>query len=179
MGLLDIKLPSEDGRRGLFSLGKRFWAYVRSQRRDQVGITRLKEGNIEITNPKERAHVLGRQYDSVFTDENLTFIPEPNTLSFPDIDNLYISTHGVEQLLMSLKVKKAIVPDLLTIRVLKEAANEIAPILQVIFQASIDRSAVPKDWHSANKVSCLQKNDSNPAQLTTDQFPSLQYHGTH
>ncbi len=32
MGLLDIKLPCEDDQRGLFSLWKRFWAYVRSQR---------------------------------------------------------------------------------------------------------------------------------------------------
>ncbi len=53
MGLLDIKLLYEDGQRGLFSLGKRFWTYVRSQRRDQVGITRLKEGDKEITNSKE------------------------------------------------------------------------------------------------------------------------------
>ncbi len=80
MGLLDIKLPSEDGQWALFSLGKRFWAYVRSQRRDQVGITRLKEGDMEITNPKECAWVLGQQYDSVFTDENLTYIPAPNTI---------------------------------------------------------------------------------------------------
>ncbi len=88
MGLLGFKLLTEDGQQRLFSLGKRFWAYVRSQRIYQVGITRLKEGDKEITNPMECAQVLGQQYDSVCTDENLTYIPEPNTLSFPDIDNL-------------------------------------------------------------------------------------------
>ncbi len=88
--------------------------------KDQVGITRLKEGDKEIIYPKECVQVLGQQYDSVFTDENLTYIPEPNTLSFPDIDNLYISIPGVEKLLMSLNVKKAIGPDLLPTRVLKD-----------------------------------------------------------
>ncbi len=52
---------------------------------------------------------------------------------------------------MSLNVRNAIGPNLLPTRVLKEAAHEIAPILQVIIQASINRSEVPKDR------SCLQK----------------------
>ncbi len=42
--------------------------------------------------------------------------------------------------------------DLLPTRVLEEAAHEIAPILQVIFKASIDRLEVLKDWHYANII---------------------------
>ncbi len=42
--------------------------------------------------------------------------------------------------------------DLLPTRVLQEAAHEIAPILQVIFKASIDRSEVLKDWCYANII---------------------------
>ncbi len=62
---------------------------------------------------------------------------------------------------MSLNVRKAICPDLLTTEVPKEAAHEIAPILQVIYQASIDRSEVPKDWHSANIVVVYEKGDKS------------------
>ncbi len=69
-------------------------------------------------------------------------------------------------------VRKAIGPDLLPTR---EAAHEITPILQVIFQASIDRSEVPKDWRSANIIAVYKK-ETSPALLTTDQFPSLQCH---
>ncbi len=57
--------------------------------------------------------------------------------------------------------RKAIGPNLLPTRVLKEVAHEIAPILQVIFQASIDRSEVSKDWRSADIVAVYKKGDKS------------------
>ena len=73
------------------------------------------------------------------------------------IEDLHISVVGVQNLLNSLNPKKANGPDQLPIRILKETANEIVPILHVIFMASLQQGAVPKDWRSANVVPAFKK----------------------
>ena len=75
------------------------------------------------------------------------------------IDNLVITTNGVRNLLMNLNPKKANRPDLLPIRVLKEAASETAPILQVIYSVSLQQGHAPHDWRSANIVPVYKKDD--------------------
>jgi len=47
--------------------------------------------------------------------------------------NLTILQHGIQNLLSMLDVQKASGPDLISPYILKHCANEIAPILQVIF----------------------------------------------
>ena len=41
--------------------------------------------------------------------------------------------------------------------VLRQLREEIAPIIQVIFQKSIDSGRVPKDWNGANVCPLLKK----------------------
>jgi hypothetical protein len=35
-------------------------------------------------------------------------------------------------------------------RILKELADEISPLLQLIYTKSLDTGEVPADWHTAN-----------------------------
>ena len=71
---------------------------------------------------------------------------------------------GVSKLLMNLDPHKAMGPDGLHPRVLKQLAPAIAPILKQIFQKSIDTGEVPNDWKEANVSPIFKKGQRyNPA----------------
>ena len=124
-----------------------------------MGIPLLKVGQRDITDSVKKAEVLSNQYESVFTDENPTAMPMMTRPCIEGIDNLVITTNGVRNLLMNLNPKKANGPDLLPIRVLKEAASETAATLQVIYSVSLQQGHAPHDWRSANIVPVYKKDD--------------------
>jgi len=71
--------------------------------------------------------------------------------------NLTISQHGIQNLLSMLDVQKASGPDLISPYNLKHCANEIAPILQVIFTQSLSTGSSPNDWLSANNCPVFKR----------------------
>ena len=75
------------------------------------------------------------------------------------IDELIVTTNGVRNLLMNLNPKKANGPDLLPIRVLKEATSKIAPVLQVIYSASLRQEHARNDWRCVSVVPVYKKYD--------------------
>ena len=82
----------------------------------------------------------------------------------PDVD---ISTGGVLKLLTSLNPSKAAGPDAIKPVVLKELANETAPVVTAIFQLSLDIGTVPLDWKMALVTPLFKKGDNGS---TTDPF---------
>ena len=82
-----------------------------------------------INNSKDKAESLNKQFQSVFTSENLSHMPNCNGLSSSTVANITISVEGVQNLLESLDVTKAPGPDGIPIRILKLCTAEIAPIL--------------------------------------------------
>ena len=76
-----------------------------------------------------KAKTLNQQFFSVFTREDVTYIPTlgPNS-DIPSIPSLIINLKGVEQHLHSLIEDKAPGPDQHYPALLKMAATEIAPI---------------------------------------------------
>ncbi|XP_048588419.1 uncharacterized protein LOC125572237 [Nematostella vectensis] len=86
-----LKPPEQDKKP---SMGKRFWSFVKSRRRDTVGVAGLREtpdGNV-ITDSKTKAEILSNQFKSVFTVEDTSNLPVLPTSPFPDIADL---THVV------------------------------------------------------------------------------------
>ena len=72
----------------------------------------------------------------------------------PDIS---ITTQGIENLLNDLKIHKACGPDTISARILKETSDIIAPILQIIFQISLNTGRVPTDWTTAYVTPIFKK----------------------
>ena len=68
-----------------------------------------------------------------------------------------ISLNGILKLLSNLKTDKAAGPDNIKPVVLKELRCQIAPILQIRLQKSIDSGTLPSDWTKGN-VAPLYKN---------------------
>ena len=143
---------------------KPFWKYIKSLRQSSTGVTTLNTPNgIAVTAP-DKAKALNSKFQSVFNKENCDTMPvleSPPTQSMPSIK---VTVEGVLKLLKELKQQKAPGPDGITPKILKECADSIAPLLQQIFQKSLDTGVLPEDWQRANISPIFKKgNRSDPA----------------
>ena len=74
-----------------------------------------------------------------------------------------ISIDGVDQLLQGLSPNKASGPDEISPKILKELHREIAPILTLIFNLSLETGVVPIDWRTADVVPVYKKGSMSKA----------------
>ena len=146
------------------TLGKRFWSFIKSMKKDNVGISPLKEnGEGEaVHDSKKKANLLSEQFKSVFTQEDLENLPSLPQ-AFPSISQLNFDTIGIAKLLSNLNVKKAAGPDQIPCWVLKNAAQEIAPFLKQFFSLSLQIGDIPRDWKNANVHAIFKKGDRSLA----------------
>ena len=79
--------------------------------------------------------------------------------SAPFMDSIVVSTEGVINLLKGLNLSKALGPDELHPRVLKELANELDPVFAHLFQQSLDMGEIPKEWRLANICPLFKNGD--------------------
>ena len=85
----------------------------------------------------------------VFNKHEHTHVPLLNR-SAHFMDDTVVSKDGVTKLLNGLNPSKALGPDELHPRVLKELATGSGPVFAHLFQQSIDSGEIPKEWSSAN-----------------------------
>ncbi|MBA1446886.1 MAG: endonuclease/exonuclease/phosphatase family protein [Gammaproteobacteria bacterium] len=147
---------------------KRFWSFIKANKREYVGIPTLQANDQPITNDHDKANTLNNQFSSVFTQE-IYPIPQLAPSTYPNIPTLEIGIEGVLKQLKHLNQNKATGPDELPGRVLKETAAEIAPIITHIFQQSYNTCKLPDDWLQA-LVTPIHKKPTNQTLLIIDQF---------
>ena len=128
----------------------------------------FKDGK-EFTTAASKANVLNDHFHSVFTSEDLTNIPSIDN-NVPIMSSLTLSTEGIETLLSKLDTNKAPGPDQIPSYILKHCANEITPILQVIYNQSLQSAQLPADWLTAN-ITPIFKKVIETVLLITDQYP--------
>ena len=126
-----------------------------------MGVADLKVNNRYIRDPKGKAEALSNQFSSVFTHEDRSAIPEPEGVSIPPLPDLTIYKEGVLKLLQNLNPNKAQGPDNIPQWILQSCAEEIAPVLQDLFQDSIDRGHLPTQWRKANICAIFKKGDKS------------------
>ena len=73
-------------------VGKTFWSYLKHKRVYNCGIGTLREGDRLITDSTEKAEVLNRQFNSVFTPPTIDATPVQSVSDMPDFT---VSTEGV------------------------------------------------------------------------------------
>ena len=83
--------------------------------------------------------------------------------SAPFMNDIVISKEGVIKLLKGLNPSKALGPDELHPRVLKELATELGPVFAHLFQQSMDTGEIPKEWSLANICPLFKKSDRSLA----------------
>ncbi|CAC5368591.1 unnamed protein product [Mytilus coruscus] len=75
-------------------VGKKFWQYVKSKKRDSCGIAPLSSNGKLMEDSKGKAEALNHQFVSIFTDENTSSQTKLNGSPSPDIDHLQITVEG-------------------------------------------------------------------------------------
>ena len=110
----------------------------------------------------EKAGEFNGQFTDVFTKTEHSQVPLLNRKA-PFMEDIVISKEGVTKLLKGLNPSKALGPDELHPRVLKELASELGPVFAHLFQQSIDSGEIPKEWSLANICPLFKKADRSLA----------------
>ena len=84
-------------------------------------------------------------------------------ISAPFVEDIIVTKEGVTKLLKGLNPSKALGPDELHPRVLKELATELGTVFAHLFQQSIDKGELPKEWSLANICLLFKKGDRSLA----------------
>ena len=135
-----------------------------SKRNDKArSKTLLQHGTLH-NDSQAKARILNEQFEeSVFTKgEVLPNLPALGGNPFPNIPELSVDVRGTHKLLTQLKTNKASGPDGLPNRVLRELADQLAPVLTAIFKSLVTHS-LPEDRRSANVTPIYKKGDSHKA----------------
>jgi hypothetical protein len=156
--------PNEDGS-SLNSM-KKFRSYIKSKNTDYNSRASLKHEGKLITDTKLKASVLSEQFQSVFSEPSRATtqkFKEQNyletTKKYPIMPDIHITNHGIAKLLSNLDPSTAADPDELKPQILKELADNISPVLCLIFNKSLETGVVPTDWRTAH-VSPIYKKGS-------------------
>ena len=136
---------------------KRFWSYIKSLRKDNIGISPLKDKGRLLNAPMDKANILYRQYQSPFTQEDTDHVPSPTGTPFPDMEEIQVEEEGIRKLPQKKNPRKATGPACIPARILKDCASELAPILTIIFNRSHQEGLVPEDWRHANVIAILKR----------------------
>ena len=106
----------------------------------------------------------------MFSKENTDRLPTLDSLPYPHINDLNVTTSGIVSLLQDLKVHKACGPDGIFPCLLEETALTVAPMLTLLYQASLNQYQVPSDWKQAflvfKKGDCTCPTNYRPTSLT-------------
>ena len=145
---------------------KPFWKFVRSKRRDNTGIAPLKYNGRLHTDCQSKVYTLNNQFTSVFNIDDTGDIPVPSGQSYPSMPEFGINICDVEKVPHIIKPNKTSGPDTIPCRVLKEAATELAPALEDIFNSALALSTLTDDWKMAHVAPAFKQSTSVMGELT-------------
>ena len=162
---------------------KRFWSFTKARRCDHSGVAPLKsKERIMFSDSQTKASILNSHFPNVFNmTESLDSMKDKGISSHPSMTDIKVSCTRNFKLLRKLDVHKAPGPDGLSPKLLKELADELAPILTLLFQTSLQQGKIPDDWRTADIVPIFKSGEkSKSRELSSDiidMYP-VQDHGT-
>ena len=142
---------------------KKFWSFIKSRRSETTGVAPLRKEGILHSDPVNKANILNDQFVSVFTQEDMHNIPDKGDSPYPDLPEITIHPDGVRKLLQNINPHKATGPDNIPGQLLKEVAQEVTPILSLIFSASLHQGKIPDEWKEATATPIFKKGDRGKA----------------
>ena len=113
-----------------------YHGHCRRTLKTKQGVTNVVDGNGILTVTQETAEALNGYYQSVFTIDEGLAPPVFDQRTEEKIVDVSLTTESIEEKLQELNPNKAAGPDGVESRLLKECAEEVAPILQQIFRKS-------------------------------------------
>ena len=148
-----------------------FYRYINSKKKIYPNIPPLKkrQGGGLAQSDFERESEFNSQLTDVFTKSEHSQVPLLDR-SATFMEDIVVTKEGVTKLLKNLNPSKALGLDELHPRVLTELATELGPLFAHLFQQSIDKGEIPKEWSLANIFPC-SKREIGPWVATIVRFP--------
>ena len=144
---------------------KGFWSHARRKLKTKVGVSPLLSNPADKDSLKfedsEKANILQTQFSSVFTKEpggNIPRIPRRCRKKLLDFN---VSEKTVKELIEKLNPDKSLGPDNIHARMLIELKDQLAEPLAFIFNETLRRGKVPRDWKRANVSPIFKKGSRN------------------
>ena len=144
---------------------KKFWQFIKSMRKDYMGVPALKDKGMTVIDARAKADLLNKQFESVFTkeedlDATMLF---PHGSTYQKMTDVDITQHDIQKMLENLNPHKATGPDDICPLFLKTLASSIVPILMIVYKKSYNTGKLPDDWKSANVVPVFIKGNTSLA----------------
>ena len=188
-----IKQAYQSHLEGLLGLGnndqscdrKKLFSFLKNSRQDQQGPTPLQNNGKLTSDITDQCNVPNQQFQSVFTPRSPLSLSRLAQMKLQDMvdegkmspgtvpqtfrnknqtmPQIEISINGILKLLYNLKPGKAAGPDKIRPLILKELRVELAPIIKVIFERSLETGKLPTDWCKANVTPIYKKGDKSLA----------------
>ena len=169
-------MGSGDGDENSDFSSKKLFNLLKNSRQDNQGISTLKDSeNTLHSGIVRKANLLNSQFQSVFSclsplrlgqlciqnihnifQENVPEDMNPICSAMPEIK---IDLNGVLKLLSNLKPDKAAGPDSIKPVVLKQLKMEIAPVICLLFEKSLQTGQPPSEWKKAQVCPLFKKDD--------------------
>ena len=161
--------PSQPNPKQKFS-PKKLFSLIKNARQDSSGVAPLMcpKRNITFSDTPSKTEILNSQFQSVFTPTSPLRLDQICTekldIDYPIMPDIKIDLNGISKLLSNLNPSKAAGPDALKPIILKNLNTTIAPIIQILFQKSLETGQLPSDWTKANVCPIFKKGSrDNPA----------------
>ena len=106
-----------------------------------------------------KANILNNQFESVFNKKDTSSLPDKGPRLHPEMPDITVNWKGVHKLLKGLKSFKATGPDSIAAFIMKEAADQLAHILSILYQTSLDTGHIPTNWREAWIVPVFKKGE--------------------
>jgi hypothetical protein len=147
---------------------KSFWSYVRRRMKTKSGVAPLLE---DITNKSslkfgddEKAHILQKQFTSVFTKEPPGDVPSLGKVTESLLFDIIITEKMVEEEIKILKTTKSPGPDDIHPLMLIQLVSYLKKPLAFLFNRTLATGEIPEDWKKGNISSIFKKGAKNRAE---------------
>ena len=151
---------------------KGFFQLYKTKNRDRIGPLKVEE-EVLVSN-REMSEALNKYFVSVFTREDLSYLPEAVQVFRGGVENkltdIHINREEVIREIDRLSSTKSPGVDLVYPRVLKECRDIVSEALTNIFNKSISTGEVPSLWRQANVVTIFKKSDIGAKSKITGQL---------
>jgi len=90
------------------------WTLIKNKKKDPTGASFLVDHGITYTDPQDKADLLANYFSSIFTTENIEYMPTLSSNPLPHVPSILINPQGVQHLLSKLTNKGALTTSLST-----------------------------------------------------------------